>query len=298
MDDHCPFCLKFSGLADAREAGGRFCPECGADWDTLDSDFDAPEDSVVLTGDHPAVTFEGEASQAGRVPDAPALQDQTPPPHHLPVMLTPEATDILPPERPRSAFGPVTIGLVFALAATVAVGFVYQNLSQPEPAPRPSPVAAAPQPAKPTPKPKAKPEPPKPKLPSNPDLPTRRIEAVEQAIELATQHLPAAHTVKLKARVRGAVTYLGGEVDSRHTLDLAQQAAARVFGIEAVDTRDVRIAFRRHTLKRGDTLSEVARHYYGDPGRWVEIWKANQHLAARPDAIVAGASLLIPTPQD
>ena len=298
MDDYCPFCLKFAGLGQAREAGGRFCPECGADWDALDSDFSAPEDSVVLTGEHLALPPGEVPPRPGRVPDAPLLEERTPAAISLAGQLTPEATDLLT-ERPRSAFGPVTIGLVFALAATVAVGFVYQSFSEPPPAPRPRPVAAA-APAPPPPPPKATPapEPPKPGLPSMPDRPERKVEAVEQAIGLATQHLPAAHTVRIQARVRGAVAYLRGEVDSRHPLELAQRAAAGVFGIDAVDTRDVRIAFRRHQLKRGDTLSAVARHYYGDPGRWVEIWAANQHLAARPDAIVAGTELLIPTPQD
>jgi hypothetical protein len=285
LDDHCPFCLKDVDLEAAREAGGRFCPECGADWDTLDDDFDAPEDSVVLSSSDLA-----RYDAPGPVPSAPVLDDQTPPPLSRVPVLTPEPTEFVG-EAPRSSLGPVTVGLVFALAATVAAGFAYDRFS--EKAPTPQPRAVAPKP-KPKPKPAAPPKP-QPTLPSNADAPERRIEAVEQAIQLATQHLPAAHIVKLKALVRGSVAYLSGTVDSRRTLELAQQAAAGVFGVDAVDTRGARVAYRRHILKRGDTLSELARRYYDDPVRWMDIWKANQHLAPRPDALVAGSVLLIPT---
>jgi len=293
VDDHCPFCLKYPGLAAAREAGGRFCPECGADWDTLEGEFEAPEDSVVLSSDR--LPLPPEVTPNGHLASAPLLDDQTPPPHTYTEPLPAEATELLPQVRP-SKIGPITIGLVFALAATVAAGFVYQTFTEPEPVPRP-PVAAVPPPPV-APKVAPPPKPPKPKLPSDPNAPARRIEAVEQAVQLATQHLPEAHTIEVTAQVRGSVAYLSGKVDSRRTLDLAQQAVAGVFGIDAVDTRGVKIVFRRHELTRGDTLSALAERYYGDPARWVDIWRANRNLAARPDALVAGTSLLIPTDQD
>lgn len=297
LDDHCPFCLKFSGLKATREAGGQFCPECGADWRTLDDDFDAPFDSVVLSSDDlPPLDLEPHHVSDGLVPSAPLLDDQTPAPLARTAELPPEATEMLA-EPQRSSFGPVTVGLVFALAATVAAGVAFEALSEPEPAPRP--LAARHQPAPPPPVKKAKPNKPTgPALPSSPDAPDRKEEAVEQAIQLATQHLPAAHIVKLSARIKGTVAYLDGSVDSRKTLEIAQGAAARVFGVEAVDTRGVRVVYRRHQLERGDTLSALARRYYGDPGRWMVIWKANQHLAARPDSLVAGSELLIPTEPD
>ena len=49
---------------------------------------------------------------------------------------------------------------------------------------------------------------------------------------------------------------------------------------------------RRYTVRRGDTLSRIAKKFYGDGQKWKRIAKAN-HLAD-PDEIREGQSLVIP----
>ncbi len=311
MDDHCPFCLKFDGLAAARADDVRYCPECGADWAPLEADFDAPNDSVRLPAIDPEAPDEADEPPAPEpvdpflvsgspVPTAPPLEEATPPPtfRRPPPAATapPEPTTQMDQDAPRRFLGPVLIGLVFAIALTLAVGqLVSSAMRPPTPVVVRPPAAAAPPPA-PRPRPKAaKPAPPELDLPSAADSPGRRVEMVEQAIRLATRHLPHATRVEVKARVEGEIAYLTGTVDSRQTLELVTDAVGDVFGIKAVDARGVKVTFRRHEVKIGDTLSSLSAHYYGTTSEWERIWRANQHVAPRPDAIVVGEVLLIPT---
>jgi LysM repeat protein len=48
-----------------------------------------------------------------------------------------------------------------------------------------------------------------------------------------------------------------------------------------------------YTVKPGDTLEEIARQFYGDPGQFPLIMRANQ-LSSDPDFLLAGRKLVIP----
>jgi nucleoid-associated protein YgaU len=50
----------------------------------------------------------------------------------------------------------------------------------------------------------------------------------------------------------------------------------------------------RHTVQEGDTLYSLARHYYKDNSRFVEIYRANQEVLKTPEALTPGAVLLLP----
>ncbi len=50
-----------------------------------------------------------------------------------------------------------------------------------------------------------------------------------------------------------------------------------------------------HAIRPGDTLSEIARTYYGDPARWRPIYNANRTAIGRdPDRLRVGLRLVIP----
>lgn len=51
-----------------------------------------------------------------------------------------------------------------------------------------------------------------------------------------------------------------------------------------------------HTVVKGDTLSKIAKHYYGDASKWKAIHEANRDLIANPDLIQIGWALKIPQP--
>jgi nucleoid-associated protein YgaU len=54
------------------------------------------------------------------------------------------------------------------------------------------------------------------------------------------------------------------------------------------------IGFRLHVVRRGDTLSEIARDNYGDPGRFRDIVRANPLAIGDPNRIFPGQTLTIP----
>lgn len=49
-----------------------------------------------------------------------------------------------------------------------------------------------------------------------------------------------------------------------------------------------------YTVKKGDSLSKIAREFYGDPGKWKKIHAANADKIPNPDLIHPGLQLTIP----
>ncbi|MGA8278380.1 MAG: LysM peptidoglycan-binding domain-containing protein [Rhodanobacteraceae bacterium] len=50
-----------------------------------------------------------------------------------------------------------------------------------------------------------------------------------------------------------------------------------------------------YTVVKGDTLSKIAKHFYGNANRWREIFDANRDRISNPDLIQPGQSLKIPS---
>lgn len=49
-----------------------------------------------------------------------------------------------------------------------------------------------------------------------------------------------------------------------------------------------------HDVVRGDTLSAIAKKYYGDAGKYPKIFEANKPMLSNPDKIYPGQKLRIP----
>jgi nucleoid-associated protein YgaU len=49
-----------------------------------------------------------------------------------------------------------------------------------------------------------------------------------------------------------------------------------------------------YTVQSGDTLSKIAKHYYGDANRYSAIFEANKPMLSDPDKIYPGQTLRIP----
>ena len=52
--------------------------------------------------------------------------------------------------------------------------------------------------------------------------------------------------------------------------------------------------FHRHTVKSGESLSKIAKHYYGDPMKYKQIFAANTNILKNPDVIHPDQVLVIP----
>ena len=51
---------------------------------------------------------------------------------------------------------------------------------------------------------------------------------------------------------------------------------------------------RSYTIKSGDSLSKLAKQFYGDASAWDKIYEANQGLIRDPDKIYPGQQIIIP----
>lgn len=52
--------------------------------------------------------------------------------------------------------------------------------------------------------------------------------------------------------------------------------------------------FHRHIVKGGESLSKIAKHYYGDPMKYKQIFDANTNVLKNPDVIHPDQVLVIP----
>jgi nucleoid-associated protein YgaU len=53
-------------------------------------------------------------------------------------------------------------------------------------------------------------------------------------------------------------------------------------------------AVRTYTVKKGDSLSKIAKAHYGDANQWRKIYEANKERIKNPDLIQPGWVLTIP----
>jgi nucleoid-associated protein YgaU len=61
---------------------------------------------------------------------------------------------------------------------------------------------------------------------------------------------------------------------------------------------DIKVAdtsiYAKHTVKSGESLSKIAKHYYGKPMKYTAIFEANRNVLKNPDLIHPGQELVIP----
>ena len=61
---------------------------------------------------------------------------------------------------------------------------------------------------------------------------------------------------------------------------------------------DIKVAdtsvYHRHVVKSGESLSKIAKHYYGDPMKYKAIFEANTTILKNPDIIHPDQELVIP----
>ena len=52
--------------------------------------------------------------------------------------------------------------------------------------------------------------------------------------------------------------------------------------------------YHRHVVKSGESLSKIAKHYYGDAMKYKQIFAANTNILKNPDVIHPEQVLIIP----
>lgn len=84
----------------------------------------------------------------------------------------------------------------------------------------------------------------------------------------------------------GSYSDLTADISVDTSLPQPQQAAAAAAGAGT--------SGRTYTVKSGDTLSKIAKEFYGDANDYNRIFEANQDQLQSPDKIQVGQQLTIP----
>lgn len=106
-------------------------------------------------------------------------------------------------------------------------------------------------------------------------------------------------TDDLKVAVEGDKVVLTGKVKDKETLEKAILAAGNNAGIASVNTDNVEIEKDQpdsqfYEVKKGDTLSKIAKEFYGNANKYNVIFEANRPMLTHPDKIYPGQKLRIP----
>ena len=92
---------------------------------------------------------------------------------------------------------------------------------------------------------------------------------------------------------------LEGSAKSRAEAEKAIVAAGNTPGIGVVESQiDIEnepAQANFYAVKSGDTLSKIAKQFYGDAAKYPAIFEANKPMLSHPDKIYPGQTLRIPT---
>lgn len=91
---------------------------------------------------------------------------------------------------------------------------------------------------------------------------------------------------------------LQGEAANQETAEKAVLCCGNVRGVDKVDNQltvaENATQARFHDVERGDTLSAIAKQYYGNASAYMKIFEANKPMLSDPDKIYPGQKLRIP----
>jgi nucleoid-associated protein YgaU len=102
----------------------------------------------------------------------------------------------------------------------------------------------------------------------------------------------------LDIRFQDGLATISGKVKDQQTRERLILAVGNVQDVGQVSD-DIEVADPSeesdlHMVQSGDTLSAIAKKYYGDAGRYPEIFEANKPMLTDPDLIYPGQVLRIP----
>ncbi|NEV64060.1 peptidoglycan-binding protein LysM [Thiorhodococcus minor] len=126
---------------------------------------------------------------------------------------------------------------------------------------------------------------------------TKDADAEEKIREHIEQANPGIQDLKVSYQ-DGAVS-LSGKTDDAAAMEKAVLMAGNVMGVEKVtaDGLEAPEAVEKvdyYVIQKGDTLSAVAKHFYGKASAYPRIFDANREVIKDPDLIFPGQKIRIP----
>ncbi len=120
----------------------------------------------------------------------------------------------------------------------------------------------------------------------------------EEIEKLIQQNLPGK-IQNLSVEYKNKTAYLSGTCDSAATKEKAVLLAGNVKDVTAVDDSGLMApqpveTTEFYTIVKGDTLSKIAKRYYGNAMKYPVIFEANREVIKNPDLIYPGQVIRIP----
>ncbi|MCK0162028.1 LysM peptidoglycan-binding domain-containing protein [Allomuricauda sp. F6463D] len=99
--------------------------------------------------------------------------------------------------------------------------------------------------------------------------------------------------------VEGDVLKIKGMTKTQYEKNLLWDKIKEIGGespsdIKANLTVEDESVYHRHTVKSGESLSKIAKQYYGDPMKYTKIFDANTNILKDPNVIHPDQVLVIP----
>jgi nucleoid-associated protein YgaU len=125
----------------------------------------------------------------------------------------------------------------------------------------------------------------------------------EDAAEKIKKHIEAANPgiTGLGVKFSNGVVYLSGQAASAEAMQKAVLLAGNVQGVSDVNIDGMQVPpapveekVEYYIIKKGDTLSAIARQYYGKASDYPKIFEANREVIKDANLIFPGQKIRIP----
>ncbi|HYN77855.1 MAG TPA: peptidoglycan-binding protein LysM [Lamprocystis sp. (in: g-proteobacteria)] len=119
-------------------------------------------------------------------------------------------------------------------------------------------------------------------------------EKIQQEIEQANPGVKG-----LTVTYDNGVVSLAGEADSPEAMEKAVLMAGNIKGVSSINVDGLKAPAQTaevefYVIQKGDSLSAVAKHFYGDANAYPAIFEANREVIKDADLIYPGQKIRIP----
>jgi nucleoid-associated protein YgaU len=125
----------------------------------------------------------------------------------------------------------------------------------------------------------------------------------EEAAEKIRKHIETMNPgiTGLQVKFSNGVVYLSGQAASAEAMQKAVLLAGNVQGVSSVNIEGLKVPpapveakVEYYIIKKGDTLSAIAKQYYGKASAYPKIFEANREVIKDANLIYPGQKIRIP----
>ena len=129
------------------------------------------------------------------------------------------------------------------------------------------------------------------------------------AAEKIQEHILANNpgVENLQVTYEDGIVSLAGDCTNKQAFQKCVLMAGNVEGVKDVYATDlkpyvdptprtvpVEAEEEYYVIQSGDSLSKIAKHFYGDANKWTDLFEANKEIILDPDKIFPGQKIVIP----